>query len=276
MKEALYYQKHSDDSVRCSLCPHRCIISEGSAGICGVRRNTDGVLYTETYEQVSSIALDPIEKKPLNRFKPGTYILSVGTFGCNFSCKFCQNYHISKEKPETETLSASRLIEISNKQTDSIGIAFTYNEPTIWYEYILEAAKQNPKDTVLVTNGFIEAEPLNALLPYVDAMNIDLKSMNDDFYRQVCGGQLTPVQETIKAACQKTHVELTFLAIPGYNDSDDETKMLAEWVASVDTEIPLHIIPFRPMYRMTDVVPETLKRIDALSEIAGRYLKYIY
>ena len=155
-------------------------------------------------------------------------------------------------------------------------MAFTYNEPTIWYEYVLEAAKLNKRDTVLVTNGFIEPEPLGELLPYVDAMNIDLKSMQDDFYRKVCGGRLNPVLDTIKSAYQKTHVELTFLAIPGYNDTDSEMEALVRWTASLDSEIPLHIIPFRPMYQMMDVMPETLKRVDELSEIASRYLKYIY
>jgi len=276
MKEALYYQKQTDQSVICVLCPHQCHIREGSVGRCRVRKNIEGILYTETYGHVSSMALDPIEKKPLRRFKPNSHILSLGSFGCNFSCRFCQNHPISMAHPETERLDVEELLYISEKQKDSIGIAFTYNEPTIWYEYIRETAKQNEKDTILVTNGFINPEPLKALLPYIDAMNIDLKAINDGFYRRLCGGELAPVLKTIQIAHSATHVELTFLAIPGVNDDDAEIEALSEWVARIDSDIPLHIIPFRPMYKMIDVPMQTLSKIDRLASIANKKLTYVY
>lgn len=276
MKEALYYEKLADQSVICRLCPHQCHIREGSVGRCRARRNIGGTLFSETYNQISAMALDPIEKKPLSRFKPGSFILSVGTFGCNFSCRFCQNHHISMIRPETETIDVDTLIQLSDHQTDSIGIAFTYNEPSIWYEYVLETAKKNKKDTVLVTNGFISPEPLKELLPYVDAMNIDLKSISDSFYRKLCGGQLAPVLKTIQMANSATHVELTFLAIPEVNDSDAEIAALSEWVATVDPYIPLHITPFYPMYQMKDVPAQTLARIDRLKSIANRRLAYVF
>ena len=276
MREASYYSLNDDNSVTCALCPHNCKIAEGKRGICGVRHNASGTLYTETYDMVSSLALDPIEKKPLRMYKPGTRILSVGTYGCNFKCGFCQNYHISQEIPPLKRITVSELLSISNQRTDSIGIAFTYNEPTIWYEYIYETAAQNPKDTILVTNGFINQEPLNALLPYIDAMNIDLKSINTEFYRKVCGGALKDVQETIKTACKKTHVELTYMAIPGENDSEEEAQKMAVWIAGIDRKIPLHIIPFRPMYKWTHLPYQTYGKIQALKNIAGQKLDNVF
>jgi len=276
MKEAMYYRKTSGLSVQCQLCPTQCRIAEGCVGVCRVRENVSGTLYTRTYNQVSAVAMDPIEKKPFGRYKPGSYILSVGTYGCNFHCGFCQNYHIAQDTPDLETLSVDELLEVSTNQTDSIGIAFTYNEPTIWYEYVFEVAKQHTKDTVLVTNGYISPEPLMALLPYISAMNIDLKSMQPDFYRSVCGGALTAVQETIRLACERTHVELTFLAIPGVNDSEDETKSLSQWVASIDKKIPLHIIPFRPMYQWMHLPYQSNKKIQNLKAIAKQTLDFVF
>jgi pyruvate formate lyase activating enzyme len=276
MKEALFYIKEKNNMVKCLLCPKNCEISEGSVGFCKVRENKKGTLFAKTYNQISSIALDPIEKKPLSRYKPGTNILSVGTMGCNFKCDFCQNYHISQESPKLEEMTVNRLLELSNKQTDSIGIAFTYNEPTIWYEYVLETAENNDKDTVLVTNGYINIEPLEKLLPYIDAMNIDLKSMNPDFYRKICRGDLENVKETIKTAFSKTHIELTFLAIPELNDTEKEMKSMAKWISNIDPNIPLHIIPFRPMYKWSNMPFQSYDKIDKLKALANRKLNYVY
>ncbi|MBN2853310.1 MAG: AmmeMemoRadiSam system radical SAM enzyme [Clostridia bacterium] len=276
MKQASYFISMKNNAVKCKLCPHECEIMENQSGICGVRINMDGVLYTKTYNQISSIAIDPIEKKPIRRYKPNTKILSVGTFGCNFKCGFCQNYHISQLTPELEEMSSNELLDISDRQKESIGIAFTYNEPTIWYEYIEETARKNKKDTILVTNGFINKEPLLNLLPYINAMNIDLKSINPHFYERVCKGKLEPVMETIKTAHEQTHVELTFLSIPDLNDSMEEMKELSEWIASVDKNIPLHIIPFRPMYKMNDTPYQTHEKIDKLKSIAFKYLSFVY
>jgi len=276
MKEAAWYSKEAGNVALCTLCPNNCTIPSGQTGICRVRENVSGSLYAKTYGLVSAVAMDPIEKKPLRMFKPGSHILSVGTFGCNFKCGFCQNYHISQESPPLEPISVQELLTISEGQKDSIGIAFTYNEPTIWYEYVFDVAKQHRKDTVLVTNGYINPAPLNALLPYISAMNIDLKSMNPEFYTSVCGGSLKAVQETIKLAHASTHVELTFLAIPGKNDSEAETEAMAKWIATVDKKIPLHIIPFRPMYLWTDIPNQTIKKIQSLQSVAKQTLDYVF
>jgi len=276
MKEAKFYKVLNNKKVQCVLCPHMCKIEEGKSGFCKVRNNIDGILYTKTYNKISSIALDPIEKKPLRQYKPNSKILSVGTYGCNFTCDFCQNYHISQMEPELETISPTKLLEISDNINESIGIAFTYNEPTIWYEYIYDVAKNNKKDTILVTNGYINKEPLKELLPYINAMNIDIKSMNSKFYDTICNGTLESVKKTIILAYEKTHVELTFLAIPNINDSNKEMVELATWMNNIDFNIPLHIIPFRPMYNMKYIPKQTYERINRLKEIALRYLKYVY
>lgn len=276
MREAAYYTKEANGAVQCFLCPKQCRILTGKTGVCRVRENISGTLYAKNYERVSAVALDPIEKKPLRMYKPGTHILSVGTYGCNFKCGFCQNYHIAQETPELETIAVAELLEISENQHDSIGIAFTYNEPTIWYEYVFDAARQHRKDTVLVTNGYINPKPLKALLPYISAINIDLKSMQPDFYRKVCGGALSAVQETIRQAHDKTHVELTFLAISGVNDSREETEGMAKWIAGIDKKIPLHIIPFRPMYLWTHLPFQTQEKIQSLRDIARQTLDYVF
>lgn len=278
MKEALYYIKEKERKVKCTLCPNKCVISEGSAGICGVRRNVGGRLKALTYGMVSSIALDPIEKKPLDYFMPGTYILSVGTFGCNFKCGFCQNWSISQERPELEFIKPEDLAETAAGIKKNIGIAFTYNEPSIWYEYVLETCRLNKKNglvNVLVTNGYINPGPLKELLPYIDAMNIDLKAFNSDYYRDICRGRLEPVKNTIKECVGNCHVELTNLSVPGLNDSIEEMEEMCSWIASIDEDIPLHIIPFRPLYKMTDLPMQTFNRLAALRETALKYLNRV-
>jgi len=275
MKEALYYIKGKDKKVICTLCPNNCVISDGEAGVCGVRKNEKGKLQALTYDMVSSIALDPIEKKPLDYFMPGTYILSVGTFGCNFKCGFCQNWTISQERPELENITPRALCETAANIKKNIGIAFTYNEPSIWYEYVLETCKLNKENglaNVLVTNGYINPGPLNELLPYVDAMNIDLKSFKPDFYRDICKGKLEPVKQTIKTSAGKCHIELTNLSIPGLNDSIEEMDEMCAWIASIGRDIPLHLIPFRPLYKMTDLPMQTFNRLAALRNTALFYL----
>ena len=276
MKEASYYKSIQDKKVKCLLCPHECEIQEGYSGICKVRTNIDGVLFTKTYNQISSIAIDPIEKKPLRGYRPNTQILSVGTYGCNFKCDFCQNHHISQIEPNLENVTSDELLKISNDEKNNIGIAFTYNEPTIWYEYIYEVAKKNKKDTILVTNGFINQQPLKELLPYINAMNIDIKSINPHFYEKICRGQLEKVKESIQTASDMTHIELTFLAIPDINDSKEEMKELSKWIGSISNKIPLHIIPFRPMYKMENIPYQTYEKIQSLQKIASKYLKNIF
>lgn len=279
MKEALFYKKLDTGALECFLCPHHCRIHEDHRGLCGVRINKDGKLYSLNYGKISSIALDPIEKKPLYHFHPKTYILSVGTIGCNFACHFCQNWSISKNlNTPTQPLSCSDLIEKA-KSVDSFGIAYTYNEPFIWYEYVYEAAQLAKKAglaNVLVTNGFVEREPLEEILPFIDAMNIDLKSIRDDFYRNICQGRLAPVLETIKRAKKSCHIELTNLIIPTLNDSDADLIDLVEWVYhEVGDEVPVHFSRYFPCYKMT-IPPTPKETLQRAQDIAVKKLKYVY
>lgn len=284
LKEAMYYQKQQDGRTKCVLCPHNCVISQGAAGICGVRKNIDGVLYSLIYEKVSSIAFDPIEKKPLYKFHPGTYILSAGSVGCNFRCPFCQNYSIARAEPdktETSTITSGQLVlkALSLMDQGNIGIAYTYNEPTIWYEYVYDTArlaKEKGLMNVLVTNGFINPEPLKNLLPYIDAMNIDLKGYTEGFYRDVVKGQLESVKDTIRLAAGKCHVEVTTLVIPGLNDSAQEMEEMAKWLASVSPDIPLHLSRFFPRYMMQDRPMTPMQTLSELESIASKYLNNVY
>ena len=284
LKEAMYYEKLPDSIVKCVLCPHNCVISPGGIGICGVRKNIEGVLYSMIYEKVSSIAFDPIEKKPLYKFHPGTYILSVGSVGCNFRCPFCQNYSIARTAPdmvETTTIASSQLVSkaLSLKDQGNIGIAYTYNEPTIWYEYVYETArlaKEKGLLNVLVTNGFINPEPLENLLPFIDAMNIDLKGYSEGFYKDVVKGRLESVKNTIRMAAVKCHVEVTTLIIPGLNDSVEEMTEMSKWLASISPDIPLHLSRFFPRYMMQDKPMTPMKTLSELESIASEHLNNVY
>lgn len=279
MKEAMYYRKNVDGSVECVLCPHHCIISEGHTGICRVRRNIGGILYSENYAQVSSWGMDPVEKKPLYHFYPGNVIFSVGSIGCNFKCKFCQNWQIAQSTDvPTQEVNPEDLVAIAKGQRKNIGIAYTYNEPTVWYEYVLECSKLAHKEglkNVLVTNGFIEKEPLNQILPFVDAMNIDLKAFHEDFYKKLSSGRLAPVMETIEISQKKCHVELTTLIIPGMNDSAEEIEALAKWVSSLRKDIPIHFTRYFPCYKL-DIPATPFETIKKAREIALKYLDYVY
>lgn len=279
-REALYYKKKDLDRVRCELCPHHCLLSDKQRGRCSVREVRDGSLYTLNYGAVSSAAIDPIEKKPLYHFKPGKYILSLGSFGCNFSCSFCQNYSISKELPDTQHLPPEELIGLAKdkKQSGSVGIAFTYNEPSIWYEYVYDVARlaENKElDIILVTNGFINKDPLEALLPYINALNIDLKAFTPGFYEKVCGGKLEGVMNTIKTSASKSHVEITTLLVNGYNDSVMEVEELAKWLSSVNPAIPLHLTRYYPNYKLS-VPPTPERRLQEGLEAAKKHLQYVY
>lgn len=295
MKEAEFWKKESsfleneDDKIRCLLCPHRCLIKEGQSSRCLSRKNMGGKLYSLNYGKVLGAALDPIEKKPLYHFYPSTYIFSVGTFGCNFDCLFCQNHSLvhsvsieekTEKKPNNyrDEVSPEELIGAVLK-TPSIGIAFTYNEPTVWYEYIkdvLPLAKEKDLKTVLVTNGFIKEEPLHKILPMVDAMNIDLKSFSPQFYTKICKGKIEPVINTIKRAASQIHVEVTCLVIEGYNSGDDEIDALSQMLSKIRPDIPLHISAFYPAYKMRDKPPTRPETIKHLCKTAQRNLKYVY
>lgn len=265
------------DSVRCGLCPHRCLIGEGKRGLCRIRENRGGTLYALTYGKVAAVQVDPIEKKPLYHFHPGSHILSIGTIGCNFSCGFCQNHVLVEGGAPLVPASIPQLVRAA-REGGSIGIAYTYNEPLIWFEFVLDCAREFRKAgmvNVLVTNGFVSPEPLRELLPVIDAMNIDLKSMDPQFYRKDCGGLLPPVLETIRESAASTHVEVTNLMVTGENDSEEAVRAVVDFVAGVDPEIPLHLSRYFPHHRYT-VAPTPPERLAAAWRIAREKLPFVY
>jgi pyruvate formate lyase activating enzyme len=283
-KEALFWKPLKNQIVQCFLCPHHCIIAPEKHGICGVRKNEHGTLFSLIYQSCSSIAVDPIEKKPLYHFFPGSLVLSLGSVGCTFRCDHCQNYNISMVRPEEQSLRdipAEQLSTIA-KEKNCAGVAWTYNEPTIWHEYTIEAAKK-VKDaglyTVYVTNGYIEEEPLNEIAPYLDAMNIDVKAFNEEFYKKICKAKLAPVLQTCeRAKTLGVHLELTYLVIPGHNDTPSEIKEFCQWIAEkLGVETPVHFSRFHPDYKMADVPATplgTLLACHTAAKDAG--LQYIY
>ncbi len=285
MKQAMYYESLEDESVLCVLCPHQCRIAKNQWGRCGVRQNQDGMLVTWNYEKLVSLSLDPIEKKPLRRYKPGSWILSAGTFGCNMVCPFCQNYTIARAKPDElpfTTMTAENLVSYAEKsalEDGNIGLAFTYNEPTVWYEYVLETARLAKKaglDVVLVSNGLIAEEPLQNLLPYIDAMNIDLKSFQESVYKQTLQGDLATVLRSIEQVQKKVHLEVTTLIVPGMNDGEEEIEAIAGFLSNISPDIPLHISRFFPHYLMQNVPATEIGVIFKAVEIAKKHLRYVY
>lgn len=280
-KIAMYWNEIEEKKVHCSLCPHHCIIKPGGIGACRARKNIDGKLYSLNYGKVASIALDPIEKKPLYRFHPGKMILSAGTFGCNLKCSFCQNWSIAHENPEVMDVSPIQLVLEAERYLNqgNIGIAYTYNEPSIWYEFIYDTsrlAKEKGLSNVMVTNGFISEEPLRALLPYIDAMNIDVKGYTASFYKDICKGTLENVKETVEIAAGKCHVEITTLVIPELNDAVEEIAEMSRWIASISPEIPLHLSRFFPNYKMQDLPPTPVETLKKAWDKASEYIKYVY
>jgi pyruvate formate lyase activating enzyme len=274
-----FYEEFKD-KIRCRVCPHNCIIDEEKFGICRVRTLKSNIPVAVNYGEVTSMGVDPIEKKPLYHFKPSKDILSIGSFGCNMTCSFCQNYEISQGKPQTQYVSVEKLMEIIPTIENNIGVAFTYNEPFMWYEYMYDAAKgikENNANTsvVVVTNGYINEEPLKKLLPYVDAMNIDLKGYTNRYYNNICGAKLEPVLETIKKCNEHCHVEITTLLVSEENDSLEEARQIAEFIASVNEDIPLHLSRYFPRYKMENAATKVEKITQAQNE-AKRYLKHVY
>ncbi|MCU0641796.1 MAG: AmmeMemoRadiSam system radical SAM enzyme [Candidatus Margulisbacteria bacterium] len=286
MKEASFYQPLADLKVRCELCPHNCLIADGRRGICGVRENRQGTLYSLVYGRVVAAAIDPIEKKPLYHFLPGTKTYSIATVGCNFRCDFCQNWEISQirskdegrktkdEKPEDVVAAA--------QENSCPSISYTYTEPTIYFEFAYDCAKlarESGLKNIFVTNGYMNPPVVEAIVPYLDAANIDLKSFREEFYHKYCGGKLAPVLETIRLMKQKgVWVELTTLIIPGLNDSDAELAEIAGFIVKeVGADTPWHVSAFRPTYKMIDRPPtpvETVLRAQAIGLKAG--LKHVH
>jgi len=279
----------------CEVCFRHCNIAEGGVGFCGARTCRQGKVTAANYGRITSLALDPIEKKPLTRFRPGSMIISVGSYGCNLRCPFCQNYQISwsdvarryAERADYITPEELSSIAASYRGQGNIGVAFTYNEPLIGYEYVLDAAKlmhEMGMVNVLVTNGTAELWVLRTLTPYIDAMNIDLKGFTDRYYRDVLGGNRRMVMDFIEEAVKICHVELTTLIVPGENDTVDEMRALTEWVSGltdregrvIGPDIPLHITRFFPRFHMTDRQPTDVGLIYSLAKTARDRLNYVY
>ena len=321
--EAMFWREVQGQVLQCLLCPHYCVINEGGTGKCVVRSNRRGVLSPDNYGRIVSIALDPIEKKPLRMFHKGSKILSMGSFGCNMKCPFCQNYGISmeyrdkigKSKRLTPVELVSLVKEIAMEEASAqknaptmegtstqknasameeklinnyqeadwhrgrnIGVAYTYNEPLVGYEFVFHCAKQIHEiglKNVLITNGMINPEPFKALLPYIDAMNIDLKSFSKGYYKRL-DGDLEAVKRIIEMAAKEIHLEITTLIIPGENDSEEEMSKLASWLGAINPDIPLHISRFFPTYKYSDKFPTPLDSIYKLEKEAKKYLNYVF
>ncbi|SMC76143.1 AmmeMemoRadiSam system radical SAM enzyme [Papillibacter cinnamivorans] len=270
-------------SITCPICPHGCRLEEGRTGFCGARSNRGGEIRCLNYGQITSLSLDPIEKKPLRRFYPGSRILSAGSYGCNLRCPWCQNYEISSAdsgRLRAVSLTPEELVSraLSLRSQGNIGLAYTYNEPLIGYEFVRDCSLLIEKEglkNVLVTNGYINEAPLRELLPHIHALNIDLKSFSPAFYRRLRGNVET-VKNSIAAASECSHVEVTLLVIPGENDSPEEMRSLSSWLASVDPRIPLHVTRFFPRYHMTDRPATSVDTVYSLARIAREKLEYVY
>jgi len=285
MKEAYLYKKQPKGKVRCLLCSHRCLIADGKRGICCVRENKDGILYSLVYEKLISANVDPIEKKPFFHFLPGSKAFSIATVGCNFRCLHCQNHEISQLPQDKATITGKRVsceeVVAMAQQYNCASISYTYTEPTIFFEYAYDTAKiahtKGLKNT-FVTNGYMTAEALDMIAPYLDGANVDLKSFSEEFYKTVCGAKLKPVLESI----QKMHdlgiwVEVTTLIIPTLNDSEEELREIAHFIHSLSPEIPWHVSAFYPTYQMLDkprTSPEAIRHAREIGLEEG--LRYVY
>ncbi len=279
MKEAMYYKKLDDEKVKCYLCPFECRLKEGKLALCKSRQNIKGTLYANNYGRSTSFAMDPIEKKPLFHFYPTAEILSIAANSCNLGCVFCQNWSVSQEECPTEELSPENVVDLAVKN-NSIGVAYTYTEPFMWYEFVLDTARlvrERGLKNVLVTNGTVNEKPLRELLPYIDGFNIDLKSMDDHFYRKQCKSLLKPVLNTIRVVHESKSalVEITNLIIPTLNDSNENLDQLIDWLADLDPAIPLHLSSYRPGYKLK--IPATpLSTMKKAYEKAIKKLHYVY
>ncbi|WKY43692.1 AmmeMemoRadiSam system radical SAM enzyme [Eubacteriaceae bacterium ES2] len=271
------------EKIRCRGCFRHCLLGEGQFGFCNGRANIKGQIVPVNYGMVTAIALDPIEKKPLKNFQPGSKVLSIGSFGCNLRCPFCQNYEISMAKLEEANFRKMTPQDVADnalrlKEAGNIGVAYTYNEPLIGWEFVKDCAtevKGLGMKNVLVTNGCFEAEIIEEVIPFIDAVNIDLKGFNQNFYGSI-GGDLESVKRSIALFSASVHVEVTTLLIPGANDSLEEIKRLTAWLASVDKKIPYHLTRFFPQYHMQECDPTDIKEMRELAEIAGQQLETVY
>jgi pyruvate formate lyase activating enzyme len=285
MHEALYWESAPEQKVKCLLCPHECLIPEGRTGVCRVRENRQGTLFTLVYGQPAAVHTDPVEKKPLYHFYPGKQILSVGTYGCNLRCSFCQNYHLSQKDHSSSghavlALPPEILMQQALQVKGNTGMAYTYNEPAIFYEYMAETAQQVQQagmKNVMISNGFISADPLEKLLPLMDAFNIDLKSFRDSFYSKLTGGRLEPVLQTLKTIAKAgKHLEVTHLVIPGLNDDPAEFRAMVNWLAEeLGRDIPLHLSRYFPAYHL-DLPPTPKGTLFHFAHLAMEKLHFVY
>jgi pyruvate formate lyase activating enzyme len=283
MIKAAFYERKQDETIQCNLCPHHCLIKKDQVGLCKARKNENGVLYSLVYGHLVAKHPDPIEKKPLFHFHPGSQTYSIATAGCNLHCKHCQNADISQASPLdvfSETISPDVVVQ-NAVQSGCKSLSYTYTEPTIFYEFALDTAKIAHKKglkNVFVTNGYIEKEPLENIAPYLDAANIDLKSMSESFYKKICNAHLQPVLDSIKRYYSLgIWIEITTLLIPGYNDSSEEIKEIARFIADIDISIPWHITGFHPTYKLTDAPPTTIASLENAAKIGKEHgLQYVY
>jgi pyruvate formate lyase activating enzyme len=284
LQEARFYEKLSGGRVQCNLCPNRCILSPGQRGVCKVRENIDGQLYSLVYGKPITTHVDPIEKKPFYHFLPSSQAYSLATVGCNLSCQYCQNWDISQRFPGDVTPMEKTPDEVVQEALDAgaESIAFTYNEPTVWYEYmydIAKLAKEKGLRTTLVSAGYINAEPLEELLEVLDAARIDLKGFNEKYYQEIVGGKLEPVLEALKIIHQSgTWLEIINLIVPGHNDDGEEIRAMCQWIKdNLDEDVPIHFLRFSPQYKMQNLPAtpiETLKKARQIAQEVG--LKYVY
>ncbi len=284
MKEAKFYTKLEEKKVQCLLCPHQCTINEEKKGVCRVRSNKDGILYSDNYGKVCSLGFDPIEKKPLYHFHPGKTIFSVGSVGCNLHCKFCQNWEISQTSiddfPYLKNYTPEDIIRIAKKRPDNFGIAYTYNEPTVWYEFMFNIswiAKKEGLKNVIVSNGFIAEKPLTKLMGVIDAFSIDLKSFSEDFYKKLTSSRLEPVKETLKNIRKfNKHLEITNLVITDENDDENQFREMVNWIAAeLGRETVFHISRYYPTYRLSNP-PTSPETMENFYHIAREKLPYSY
>jgi pyruvate formate lyase activating enzyme len=279
IRQAEYWQPRPDNAVACELCPTGCVLREGRDGPCGTRGNRDGRMVPLGYGRIAACGVDPMEKKPLYHFLPGAAILSVAAAGCNLHCQFCQNWRLSQEPaPSAETLTPEDVVDLAVAQR-SVGIAYTYSEPLVWFEFVRDTAQLARRAglvNVIVSNGYLNPAPLAELIPWLDAANIDLKCMDERFYRDICKAHLAPVLDTIAALhAAGVHLEITNLVIPGHNDSDDQIIRLRDHVAALSVDIPLHLSAYHPAWCF-DAPPTPPATLDHAAELCAERLHHVF